>query len=524
MRPLVSPHPKRLIPAVLAAICLAAAIAACGGGGDGGDDNGPTKVVPATAPGYFELAVRPEGDARTGAEQALGKVLDTDDPGALIISQLESQAAADGTDFNWSQDVAPWLGETVGSFPSSLAGDADAVVIAETTDPEKALDFVRSQQDATGKTAEYKGVSYELDASGDAFGIVDDFLVFGTIEGFQPSVDASQGSSLADDDTFKDAVGDLPDDRLGMLYTIPKDFLDAIPAAEIDPTGRSFLEQATGAAATEPLLGDLTASSDGVKLELSAGGGNVETGQSALLPDLPADAWLALGLADIGGAVQNGLDSVESAGIPGFDPAAIRSQLQSASGIDLDRDVINALGDAALFVSGTSQKNLSGALVIESKDPAASAQLLTRLQGLIKSQGDPKQVKVAPLASAQGDAGFQLVDPTGGLEQPVEVVQKGDRIVAGYGAAAVDQALSGTSSDGLASTPAFQAAQAQVGDLGVDAFLSLAPVFQLAEASGAKSDPSYQQAKPYIDGLDYLAVGSGTQDDRAFLELVLGLK
>lgn len=514
---------NRRITALLAAAALVAAIAGCGGDG-GGDDNGPTAVVPEDAAGYFEIAIRPQGDARSGAEDALGKVLDTDDPGARIVSQLEKSAAADGQDLSWSQDIAPWLGETVGSFPSSLAGDADAVVIAETTDPDKALEFVRSQEDATGQKQEYKGVEYELDAGGDAFGIVDDFLVFGRPEGFQQAVDASQGASLAESDTFKDAVGDLPDDRLGTLYAIPKDFLEAIPADEIDPAGRSYLLKVIGDASEEPVLGDLTASADGVTLELSAGGGDVETGQSALLPDLPADSWLALGLADIGSAVQNGLDSVESADIPGFDAAAIRRQLQSSSGIDLDQDVIDTLGDAAVFVTGTSEKNLSGALVIESKDPAASAGLLTKLQGLIRSQGDPKQVKVQPLASADGDTGFQLVDPTGELPQPVQVVQRGDRIVAGYGDASINQALSDTGANGLASNPAFQSAQDQVGDLGVDAFLSFAPVFQLAEASGANSDPGYQQAKPYIDGLDFLALGSGTKDDRAFLEFVVGLK
>ena len=46
----------------------------------------------------------------------------------------------------------------------------------------------------------------------------------------------------------------------------------------------------------------------------------------------------------------------------------------------------------------------------------------------------------------------------------------------------------------------------------------------LAAASGASADADYQQAKPYLDSLDFLAVGSGSEDDRAVGRFVIGLK
>ena len=509
---------------LLAAGIALAVLAGCGGGGDGSD--GPATLVPADAPAYFEAVVRPEGEAAESAEAALGKIIDSDDPGQEIITQIEESAAEDGTDFDYEADIEPWLGERLGIYPSSLKGESEVVLVLETTDPDKALEFISSQEDATGEKLEYNGTDYELDADGDAFGIVDDFLVFGDEAGFKKTVDTSDGDDvLADSDEFNDSIDDLPSERLATLYAVPKTFIEAIPEDEIDPQGRDIILEALDESGDEPILGDMTASDTALTFELSSGGGaDVSTEESSLVSELPAEAWLGLGFADIGAAVENGLSSIENAGIPGVDAATIREQLRAQVGINLDA-VINALGDGALFVQGTTMKNVGGALVIESTDPAASAQLLTKLQGVISRQADPKELKVQPLASTGGDTGFQLVDPTGELPQPIQVVQRGDRIVAGYGAGSVEQALSPQSgAAALSGSPGFTGAQEAIGDLGIDAFLSFAPVFQLAEASGGASDPDYQRAKPYLDALDFLAVGSGSEDDRAIARFIVGLK
>jgi hypothetical protein len=507
---------------VLGTIAAGVALGGCGGG----EDEGPAALAPVDAPVYLDFFVRPEGEAAEGAEAALAKVIDSADPGAEVISLLEREAAEDGEDFDYEQEIEPWLGERVAFFFLTLGDKTTGALVAETTDPDKALEFVKSQEDATGEEQEYEGSTYQLDSDGDASGIVDDFLVVGDVEGFKAAVDASGESSLAESDEFKDSIDGLPEERLATFYALPKDFLNAIPAGEIDPQGRAFFLQAIGDAGDQPVLGDVTASEEAVTLEFSAGGGEIETNESALLEQLPANSWLGFGLADIGGSVQNGLEQLEKAGVPGLDAAAVRQQLRSQSGINLEQDVIDTLGDAALFVEGTSAKNVGGALVIESKDPAASAALIAKLQGLIKRLGDPKEVRVQPLASATGDQGFQLVDPSGELPQPVRVVQREGRIVAGYGPSSIEQALGGDQGGAqtLSGSPAFTSAKESLGDLGIDAFLSFAPVFQLAESAGAAADPDYKQAKPYVDSLDFLALGSGSDGDRASVRFVIGLK
>ena len=512
--------------AILAFAGVTAGLVFAGCSEDDLADSGPPSVTPESAPVYVDLSVRPEGEAREDAEAALGQILGTEDPGQRVIELAEQQAAQGGDEFDYEQDVEPWLGERFAVFLTAIGGDttdSQGGFVFETTDVETALEFLRSAPDSTGRTEEHEGVEFEFDTDGDVFGAVGDFIVGGDEAAFKAAVDAHDGDSLGDSDEFEDAVEELSEDRLSTLYVPPEQFLEAVSDQELDPQARDFLKRALGEAGDQPILGEVTASAESVTIELSAGG-SVETSESGLLAELPGDAWFAVGFADVGAAVQGGLQQVEQARIPGLDGAAIREQLRNQSGINLEQDVINTLGDAALFVEGTTLKDVGGALVIESKDPAASAALIAKLQGLIKRLGDPREVRVQPLASATGDQGFQLVDPSGELPQPVRVVQRDDRIVAGYGPSSIEQALSGEGAETLSGSPAFTNAKESLGDLGLDAFLSFAPVFQLAERAGAAADPEYKRAKPYVDSLDFLALGSGSDGDRASVRFVVGLK
>jgi Protein of unknown function (DUF3352) len=509
-------------------IPVAAAVAAIAAAGCGSDeestDDGAASIAPASTPVYVDAVLKPDGGAKEDAEAALSTILGTDDPGAVAIQEIEKQAAADGADFDYESDIEPWLGETFSVFLTTIGGDrseSEGAYVFETSDPDEALEFFSEADSLTGKTAEYEGVEYSFDDEGDVLGRIDDFIVGGDESAFKAAVDAADGDNLADTSEFEDGVGELSDDRLATLYVPPQQFLDALPEGELDAQSRDLLEESLGDAAQDPVLGEVTASASDVTLEFSAGGGDVETAASALLPELPGSSWLGVGFADVGAAVQRGIENVGESGA-GIDAETIRQQLQSRVGIDLQTEVIDALGDAGLYIQGTTVNDIAGGLVIQSKDPSASAGLINKLQGLISQQTSPREARVQPLASAGGDQGFQVVDPSGELPQPIQVVQRDDKIVVGYGSQAVDQALAG--GETLSANPAFGTAEEAVGDLGVDAFLSFAPVFQLAEAAGAGSDASFQAAKPYFDRLSFLASGSGTEDDRTVARVVIGLQ
>jgi hypothetical protein len=511
---------SRRRPALFAA-CVAvpaAILAGCGGGGGGSTDVGPAAAVPANTPIYLDATVKPTGSAQSDAKAALSKVLNTSDPGAKIVSLIEDQSKADGHPINYQQDVAPWLGEKAGIFFTSLGTNSQGAAVVETTNPAASLAFA---QKASGDTATdpapqtYNGATYQTDKSqsGQVFGTVGSFLVEGDLAGFKAAVDASKGDSLGDTSDFKDAIGDLPDNRLGTVYTIPKNFIDALGPDQFDPNSQALLEKTAGDSLNEPAAGALTASEDSIELEATGGSNGVDTPESSLIGDVPSQAWLAFGVGNLGDTVKHSLDQVKEQ-IPNFDSA--QQQIEQATGSSLDQ-LEGALGDAVIYVKGTTQSTLTGALVVQTKDANLTGRLLDQLQGLLQLGSGG----IKPLRLSGGGTGFQINDPSIS-SAPIELAQQGDKLVVGYGANSAEQTL--TPAQKLADAPTFTTAHGQVSSLGTDLFLDFPSVFALAESSGAKSDPGYAQAKPYLDALSYLVTGSGSSGDKAEFKAVVGLK
>jgi hypothetical protein len=515
--------PRWTLPAALGVAVVVILLVVVLSGGDDETAEGPSAVVPADAPVYLDLTLRPEGDAKEAADAALGTILDSDDPGTKLVSLIEQEAEQHGDEFDYSEDIEPWLGERFAVFLTTIGGDrsdSEGGFIIETTDPEQALDFVDSQRDEGEATADssYKGIKYEIDPDGQVIGHIGDFLVGGDEPAFKAAVDASKGDSLAESSDFNDALDELDPDRLATMYVPVKQFLASISSEELDPQALALINRALGDAAEAPVLGQVTASENDVSFELSAGGGSVETEESSLLEDLPADTWFALGIGDIGGAIDGAIDAADEGGI---DSETVKAQIESQTGIEVDA-LTAALGEGALYVNGTSKADLGGALIIQDKDETVTANLLDRLEDLInqRSQG---QVKVKPIPGAS--AGFQLVDPSGRLQKPIQVVQSSGKIVIGYGPDSVLQAgRVATAASTLGEEPSFSAAREAVGALGVDAFFSIEPILQLAESEGVAEDPDYETAKPYLDDLDFLALGSGSNGDRNIVRFILGIR
>ncbi len=516
----------RIQSLVLACIAVPAAIlAGCGGGGGSSADVGPAAAVPANAAVYLDGTVKPTGAAQSDAKAALSKIMNTPDPGAKIISLIEDQSKADGHPINYQQDIAPWLGEKAGLFFTSLGQPAQhGAAVVETNNAAASVAFAQKASGATATSPApqtYNGTTYQADPSSSpgpdqtVFGTVDNkYLVEGDLTGFKAAADASKGDSLGDDDDYKDAIDNLSSDRLGTLYTVPKDFLTALGPEQFGPQQQQQLEQIAGDSLDKPVAGALTANADSIQID-AVGGSGVETPESSLLGDVPAQSWLALGIGNLGDTVKRIVDQLKDQ-IPNFDAAV--QQIQSTTGSSLEQ-LEGALGDAVIYVEGTSKAALTGALVVHTNDPDLTGRLLGQLRGLAQLGGGTSGLK--PLQLSGDGTGFEINDPTV-LPVPLEVAQQGDKIVIGYGANSAEQSLAPAQK--LSDSPTFSTAHSQVSSLGTDLFLDFPSVFSLAESSGAKSDPGYLQAKPYLDSLTYLVTGSGSKDDQAEFKAVLGIK
>ena len=510
---------RRVHALLLACVAVPAAIlAGCGGGGSGGGDDadvGPAAAAPANAAIYADATVKPTGSAQSDAKAALSKILDTPDPAAKITDLLDKSVThiKPGQTFTYEQDVAPWLGQKVGLFATSLQEGQDPTVLLESTNDAAAMTAERKDSRDLGPGGSYKGHAYDKQSDGKVFGTAGGFAIYGSLAGFQQAVDAMDGDSLGDSDDFKDAVGDLPDDRLGTFYTVPKTFIDALGPAQVDASSRALLEKSAGDSLNEPVAGALSASADKVEFEATGGSNGVETPESSLLGNVPGQSWLAFGIANLGDSVKRSIDQFKDQ-IPNFDSAV--QQIEATTGSSLDQ-LTGSLGDAVLYVQGTTQSTLTGALVVQSKDTDLTGRLLNQLQGLL--QLGARGLK--PLSLSGGGTGFQINDPSV-APRPVELAQQGDKLVVGYGAGSAEASL--TPAQTLSDSPTFQQAHGQISSLGADVYLDLQSVFALAEATGAKSDPDYVQAKPYLDALKYVVTGSGSSGDQAEFKAILGLK
>jgi Protein of unknown function (DUF3352) len=183
----------------------------------------------------------------------------------------------------------------------------------------------------------------------------------------------------------------------------------------------------------------------------------------------------------------------------------IESQFRSATGLDLDRDLLAWMGDFAVFVRGTSVADLNGGIVIETNDPAASARLISRLGQL--SRRSPG-TRVAPYPPPGGGRGITLTDSD--IPAPVHVFQQDDRFVVAYGDAAAEDAVA--PAQRLGDSPEFQRAAQSIDGYEVNGYLAVGPVLELAD-SAAGGDPDWQSAKPYLEPLDALISGTAGDND-----------
>ena len=148
------------------------------------------------------------------------------------------------------------------------------------------------------------------------------------------------------------------------VYTIPKTFIDAL-GSQFNANSKAAIEKSAGDNLTQPVAGALTASADSVQLEATGGSNGVDTPESSLIGAVPGQSWLALGIGKLGDDLKHSIDQLKTQ-IPNF--ASIQQQIEQTTGSSLDQ-LTHALGDAVLYVQGTTQSTLTGALVVQSTDP-----------------------------------------------------------------------------------------------------------------------------------------------------------
>lgn len=480
------------ISSVLAVFAVSGALVGCGGAASTAGQN-PATLAPAAAEGYAEVRVRLEGDLREDALAAAGKILDVADAGPRLRELVGE--ATDG-DVDYARDLAPWLGERVAVWATGLEGRGD----------EFALIFSVRDQDAAA--AAVKRGLFDVQP-GEKVGVIDGFVVMAASAAYarmQKVADGGEDASLAALERYEMAIDPLPDDRLGHFYLDTSKLVKAAAAASRSSNAallQGFLPKSLPAAA-----GALIADGDRVAIETrtaATGSKLLErlrgTGKtSPLVKELPADAWLAAGIADVGTTARETISSVAG----GFGLAGLALSLKSQTGLDLEEDLLGWIGDVAVFVRGARLSSLDGAVIIEATDREKAANAFGKLAAVARTQG----LEFRPTSVPGAESAF-TVDL--GEGQPGILARSADRVVLAYGARAAADALG--AADKLGSTPLFAEAGQTLGDgLEPSGLVDVPKLIALIDAE-AGDDADWSEVKAYLDAFSVFTFGSEPDND-----------
>ena len=491
------------------ALLSLALLAAAGCGGDEGAASGASELVPAGASFYGEATLKPEGDQKEAIDAILAKFPGGGQAGDRLKDLIEQGLRESDAPVSFKEDIEPWLGDEAAFFASGIDANGEfraAAGLVATEDEDQALEALEKSAEGELARKEHNGVEYLMDESDEAAAVLDGFVVLGSERGVRAVIDTSDGGEpISEDASYTRAIDDAPRDRLGLLYVNSPQILKSIRQS-----GAPF-PQAFDRYLEEPIVATLDADDDGVTFEgkipdplarLSLFGQG-----SDIIEDLPADSWVALGQTNLGGVVDFYVDVF--GGVAGGRDT-VEQEFRAATGLDLQRDLIDWMGDYAVFARGSTIAELDGALIVETKDEQASGRLLAAAERLTRDQADNPGDTVGPLSAPGGGEGFTLRSRS--FPQPIHAFQRDGRVVIAYGDAAAQDAVD--PSDTLGDSPEFAETRDSLGgDYDVSFYVLVEPILALVESTGAVSDADWQRARPYLEPLSALVTGSSGEGD-----------
>ncbi len=522
-----------------AAVALTLPLAACGGSDStSGDGPDPASAVPAKAPVYVEATVRPEGDLKDNTLAVAGKLLNSEDPEAELKKFLEEAGTETETgNFNYDEDFKPWLGQQVGVFFTEISeDDAAGALLLQATDADKAKEALakEAREPDAGKPApqvsekEQNGVTYTL-SDDTAYAVVDDLAIVGTESGVQAAITTlkGDGDALAESDAFKKATGALGDQdtSIGFFYVDVKGAIQqAVASGEVESDEATAFQQISSATGFESVAAGLSVEENALRVDIATPVTKEQPdlgNPSEAVAALPGDSWLALGIGDIQKVIEYQLSQVSNlTALAGQgDINTLIEQLNRQLKINIREDLLAWMGEGAAFVRGTNIADIGGALVVQSKDPAATKASMTTIRRLVTLFGG-KQVQVSDLTASGVEAGF--VVRTEQFPLPVNVALAGDKFIVAVTDPALQAAISSPGT--LGDNADFKAAADALGDgIKPSVYLGFRPVLDLVEGFGLGEDEDYKMAKPTLDQLRALAAGANSDDDVSRQRIVLTL-
>jgi hypothetical protein len=225
-------------------------------------------------------------------------------------------------------------------------------------------------------------------------------------------------------------------------------------------------------------------------------------------PDLPRALALLQGVASLG----------SSTVFSSFGGASIERLFRSLDthSAQVRSDFASWAGPGGMYVSGSGLFNLQAALVIASKQPAASRVAVGRLASLMGSAGATVASASIPGTDAAKSVKLQ------GFPAVIFVADGAGKFVLGLGQQSIEGALSPSAT--LSTSPAYANATATLGG-GIEPSLlvEFPTLLGFLEGIGLAQSPSVSGLVPYLRSLGTLTAGASASGPTQRFKAVLGL-
>lgn len=509
----------------LSALALAAlAVAGCGGSSSSGGGSDPATLAPPKAPLYVAVTVRPEGEQKANVDKLAQTIGGIENLGNFVIEKLESAASSEGEEFDFEKEVEPWLGEKAGiSFQSYDGNDFHGYGVAvQSTDTGEAEEFIEKQSKRGHEKLEsgsFQGTEFKVQEDGTTIGVIGEFLAVAEDEAtFKEMVEASEGESLADEDDFSEAIAAAPSGSFADVFVDIGGLIEEAGKG-IDPEAQTFLATAGLNPEEATAVASLVPGSDNIEVDLNSNisGENPPSGDaSKLLGSLPGSSFAALASADFGKRFEEAIDRIDAQGIPGqIPPHKLKSTLKEA-GLDLEK-ITSSIGDLGVFAEGNTKRKLGGALVLETSNPQEAKNTVSNIGLLLRSSGLPGITAISGRVS-----GFSIPSSSFG-GNPLIIAAGGERITVADGLAAAAQALNTGGGQTLADNATFKEAVGALGGTPISGFVNGPLALTLASSLVPAGNEGFNQAKPYLEKISYVAIGGGSSGDRTTAKMIVGV-
>jgi hypothetical protein len=546
-----------------AALALAVAVLAFAlvRGGEAATGSNPARVTPPTVALFAEVSLKPGGQQGRDVRALLAKVLGGSDVGARVAALVKPVAGGRAGTLDYRAQVEPWLGSRAGVFFRALSGPRSrGTLLLAARDPARARAVLVDGAGA-GARRSWHGVTYAVRPAGGAATVVDGFAVLGDEGGVRAAIGAARGYSLAGTDRYTRRIRRIKGERLGLIYFDLLSLGDLLRPPFVSAPLGSQLRHRLSITNPDPVIGIVSANSralifdfgprPGESSDQNAGGGPGDfgtppgesgaSGQSpvtspnggtaepggagssvapgapggglsplstSLLPELPADTWLAFGVPDFGERLGGVLDPNIQQGLP-FD--ALARVARGLIGPGAGPRVITTLGGMAIFVRGSRAGALQAGAVIEVLDPAGTDAAVRRLARGLGAQRGWSATR-APLPGAPGAFRVDLPRQRPPIlrstaREPLYLFARGNRIVAALGRAAASDALDAPRK--LGSTAGFRSASAALApSLRPESYVDLRGALRVLDGTAIARRAGFRGARRLVAPFTYLAYAS----------------